>query len=61
MFILGVIIGLISGGFTILLIAAIHVHEVESENEYLKKQLAEQAEELKDEGYKYFDIGGFNL
>ena len=61
MFILGVIIGLISGGFTILLIAAIHVHEVESENEYLKKQLAEQAEELKDEGYKYFDIGGFDL
>lgn len=44
-FIFGVIIGIITGGFTILLIAALHVHEVEIENEYLKEQLKEQAKE----------------
>lgn len=62
MFLFGVIIGMITGSFTILLIAVIHVREVEGENEYLKQQLAElaeQAEELKDEEYKYFDIGRF--
>ena len=44
MFIFGVIIGLITGGFSILLIAALHVHEVETENDYLKKQLQLQTE-----------------
>lgn len=56
MFAFGALCGLITGIMSMTLCAAIHVHEVEKENEYLKKQLHEQSETMKDNEYKYFDV-----